>query len=416
MADLSERVKPVLEWVRGAWGSTVRRVGHDAHPRLYLPHEFTAPCANDRFRELYYWDTYFAHLGLLRHDRAHLCQANIQNMFYMVEKFGHVLNSNAVWHLNRSQPPYLAMMVRDLYERTRDRGWLASAWSPLRAEYGFWMSRRATETGLNRYLHAASEHDLIEFYRDTLVPRLGLPEADEQTMREVSYHYTAEAESGHDFTPRFRGRCADHLPVDLNSNLYEYERTFALLSRILGRGEEERWLERAEERLTRMRRYTWDGALGCFNDYDMKSDEPTGVTNAASFWPLAYGMATADEAASTVRLLRRLELPHGVSTTGDEGNARSYQWGYPNAWPPVQVMVVRGLLRYGYTAEARRIASSFLETVVRAFERDGVLWEKYDAETGEPGGAEYEPTRMLGWSAGAVVYLAEIVALPDQDS
>ncbi|MFW5789346.1 MAG: trehalase family glycosidase [Spirochaetota bacterium] len=405
-------IEEVLAYIRGAWESTVRRVGHDAHPRLYLPHEFTAPCASDRFQELYYWDTYFAHLGLLRHDRIDLAQANVANMFYMVEKFGFVLNSNAVYHLNRSQPPYLSMMVRDIWERTQDRGWLAAAWEPLRAEYDFWMTRRTTEIGLNRYLHEATTHDLVEFYEDTLVKRLDMPKTDEPTMRNVAYHYVAEAESGHDFTPRFRRRCADHAPIDLNSNLYQYERNFAQFAKALGRSDADRWLERAADRLTRLRRYCWDPALGCFNDYDIAADETTGVVNAASFWPLAYGIATDSEASATMRLLRRLELTHGVSTCADSPNARTYQWGYPNAWPPVQLMVCRGLGRYGRTDDAMRVARAFLHTATAQFEETGALWEKYDALTGSPGAAEYEPARMLGWTAGVFVAMAAF-ACPD---
>ncbi len=409
MDDLQARVEPILRSIRGQWESTVRSVGHDAHPRLYLPHEFTAPCASDRFQELYYWDTHFTNLGLIRHDRVHLAQSNVQNMLYLVRKFGFVPNSNAVYHLNRSQPPYLSMMVRDVYEKTQDRGWLRAAYEPLVEEYRFWMTHRVIAIGLNRYLHSATDHDLTEFYQTTLVDRLGLDHADEATMRETGYHYVAEAESGHDFTPRFRGRCADHVPVDLNSNLYEYERNFAFFSRILDL-DEHQWLARGAERVARMRRYLWDSTLGCFNDYDVVRDEPTAIAHAASFWPLAYGIATESEARSTVRLLARLEGPHGVSTCARSAEAERYQWGYPNAWPPIQLMVCLGLARYGYHDEARRVARSYLETVSEQYSATGYLWEKYDSLTGAPGGAEYEPARMLGWSAGVFIALAAFLS------
>jgi alpha,alpha-trehalase len=409
MGELHERVKPVMDYIRSEWEATVRSVGRDAHPRLYLPHEFTAPCASDRFQELYYWDTYFTHLGLLRHDRVDLVQSNIRNMFYMIRKYGFVPNSNAVYHLNRSQPPYLSMMVRDLYERTQDRGWIRAAWEPLRSEYDFWMSRRGTSVGLNRHLHEATDHDLTEFYEHTLMKRLGLERTDAKAMRDVASHYVAEAESGHDFTPRFGGRCADYAPIDLNCTLYQYERNFADFSRILSLGEERMWLDRAGERLARLRRYAWNPSLGAFTDYDVVHDEPGGLAHAASFWALAFGLATAGEARSTARLLRRLEREHGVATCEDGPESRRYQWGFPNAWPPVQVMVCRGLARYGYTKEAARIARKYVETVTGRFEATGALWEKYDSVTGEPGGAEYEPARMMGWSAGTFVYLWELL-------
>ncbi|MFW6288378.1 MAG: trehalase family glycosidase [Spirochaetota bacterium] len=411
MDTLRERVAPVLSYIREEWESTVRSVGHDAHPRLYLPHEFTTPCAVDQFQELYYWDTYFTHLGLLRDGRVHLAQSNVLNMFYMIRKFGFVLNSNAVWHLNRSQPPYLSMMVREVFDRTGDRGWLRAAYEPLRSEYDFWMTRRMTDVGLNRYLHDATDHDLHEFYDGALAKRLGLPPADDETVKEVSYHYVAEAESGHDFTPRFHGRCADFAPIDLNSNLYEYERNFAEFSRILDNGEDGFWNERGEERLALIRRYCWDGTVGAFNDYDCAEDAPSGVVNAAMFWPLAYGLATPAEAEATVRLLSYVEGPHGVSTCADTPEARRFQWGFPNAWPPIQVMVCKGLARYGFNDDATRIARKYIETVTTRFEADGYLWEKYDSLTGALGEAEYEANRMLGWTAGVFVYLAEFLGL-----
>ena len=410
MDELTARVQAVLRYIRESWESTVRTLDHDAHPRLYLPHEFTVPCAADRFQELFYWDTYFTNVGLVLDGRVHLAQSNVQNMFYLIRTFGFVPNSNAVYHLNRSQPPYLSMMVRDIYEKTRDDGWLRAAMDPLEIEYRFWMTDRVADIGLNRHLHAATDHELTEFYRGTLTRRLGMEPADRETMREVSYHYTAEAESGHDFTPRFRGRCADHAPIDLNSNLYQYERNFAELARILGRSDQA-WLDRSAERVARMRRHMWDAALGCYNDYDMANDEPTGIVTAASFWPLAYGIATESEAASTVRLLGRLEGPCGVSTCGDGPDARRYQWGYPNSWPPVQLMVCRALARYGYDEAAQRVARTYLETVTRQFEATGYLWEKYDSTTGEAGGAEYEPAKMLGWTAGVFVRLADYLGL-----
>ena len=406
MDELRERIAGVLAFIRKGWESTVRRAGHDAHPRLYLPCEFTVPCASDRFQELFYWDTYFTNLGLLRHGRVELARSNVRNMFYLVHRYGFVPNSNAIYHLNRSQPPYLCMMVRDIYEATGDRDWLREACDSLEDEYRFWMTERLTDVGLNRHLHSATDHDLCEFYRNTLMRRLAMEQTDEATMRAVAYHYVAEAETGHDFTPRFDGRCADHVPVDLNSNLYEYEHSIADFRIILGRDSRD-WHDRCSKRLTRMRRHNWSTATGCFADYDMTHDRTSHVITAASFWPLAYGLATEAEARSTVRLLGHLEGPHGVSTCADGPDARRYQWGYPNAWPPVQHMVWKGLLRYGYREQARRIARKYVETVTSRFELTGQLWEKYDSTTGLTGGAEYKPARMLGWTAGVFVSFAE---------
>jgi alpha,alpha-trehalase len=72
-------------------------------------------------------------------------------------------------------------------------------------------------------------------------------------------------------------------------------------------------------------------------------------------------------------------------------------------------LAASGLARYGYHDDAHRIARKYLSTMTRFFERDGGLWEKYDACTGEPNQGEYEADPMLGWCAGVFVALAEMI-------
>ena len=325
MRELGTRVGQVTRYIREHWNTTVRRAGNDAYPLLEVPYPYTVPCPTDQFQELFYWDTYFTNLGLLGHGETVLARGNVDDLLHLVRSVGFVPNSNTVHHLNRSQPPYLAMMVRDVYGITGDADWLRDAYDVLRIEYDFWISRRSKPVGLSGHLHNASRHELLEFYDEVLVRRLGMGPASEEEKLNASHHHLAEAESGHDFTPRFHGRCAHFVPVDLNSNLYRYERELAAFSRILGMHDEHEWDARSTERLRLMRRYCWDGAAGCFTDYDFQSDEPSGVVCAAAFWPLAWGMATGTEAASTVRLLASLERAHGVATCADDEAARARQ-------------------------------------------------------------------------------------------
>ena len=54
------------------------------------------------------------------------------------------------------------------------------------------------------------------------------------------------------------------------------------------------------------------------------------------------------------------------------------QWAYPNGWAPLHFIVVQGLRRYGYEAEARRIAFRWLKTNNDWFMKHGVFLEKYN--------------------------------------
>src|SRR5207237_9439928 len=74
-----------------------------------LPHAYAVP--GGRFREVYYWDSYFTMLGLLASGRTDLVRSMLDNFAYLVETVGHIPNGNRTYYLSRSQPPFFAAMV-----------------------------------------------------------------------------------------------------------------------------------------------------------------------------------------------------------------------------------------------------------------------------------------------------------------
>ena len=116
-----------------------------------LPYPYTTPCAEDSFQEMYYWDTYFTNAGLLLWGKTEYAKNNIENMLYLIEKYGFMPNGNRTFYLNRSQPPFLSHMVRDFFEVTGDKEWLSRAYNTLVKEYDFWQTKRVAENGLNGY-------------------------------------------------------------------------------------------------------------------------------------------------------------------------------------------------------------------------------------------------------------------------
>jgi neutral trehalase len=92
----------------------------------------------------------------------------------------------------------------------------------------------------------------------------------------------------------------------------------------------------------------------------------------------------------------------------------------------MQHLVVAGLDRYGYHADAVRIASRFLDTVARnwldpdpaaAWERGrlrrhrqpGTLYEKYTID-GRVSDDEYAAEEGLGWTAGVYLHAFDLVS------
>ena len=140
----------IEEFIKEHWSDCVLEGREDGETRIGLPYQYSIP-ATEMFDCMYYWDTYFANLGLLRSGRAMMAKYNVDNMLYLVNKYGFMPNGSNFVLLNRSQPPFLSEMVRDIYDYYKDSAWLRGAYEMLKKEYEFWMIERITPAGLNRY-------------------------------------------------------------------------------------------------------------------------------------------------------------------------------------------------------------------------------------------------------------------------
>ena len=104
-----------------------------------------------------------------------------------------------------------------------------------------------------------------------------------------------------------------------------------------------------------------------------------------------------------------LLLVGGAATTG---RATGQQWDYPNAWPPLQALLIDGLEGAGredasVAALAASLAGRWLETMEVAWDRKRFMFEKYDAtQVGVGGGGgEYSPQTGFGWTNGVALDL-----------
>src|SRR5258708_4657890 len=55
-----------------------------------LPHPYIVP--GGRFREVYYWDSYFTMLGLIQSGRTDLVRDMLDNFSYLIAPVGHIPN------------------------------------------------------------------------------------------------------------------------------------------------------------------------------------------------------------------------------------------------------------------------------------------------------------------------------------
>jgi alpha,alpha-trehalase len=302
----------------------------------------------------------------------------------MFRRFKVIPNASRTYLTGRSQPPLLTSFIFDVYQTYKlDERWLKKAMTIAQKEYEtVWMgtkkpNERNVYRGLSRYYDINYLHDL------------------------------AEAESGWDMTPRFDRRALNYLPVDLNALLYKYETDFARAARISGDEQgAARWDDAAVARKAIMDELMWDRMKGLYYDYNYVKGKRGNVSSLAAYFPMWAGMVNDKQAATMVRALRRFEQKGGLSTTDALPlgqfmlGSMPTQWAYPNGWAPLQFIVVRGLERYGYHKDARRVAMKWLKANLQWFNENHTFLEKYNVVSPEkpPLKGLYPSQTGFGWS------------------
>lgn len=71
----------------------------ELHSLLPLPGITAVP--GDRFRELYYWDSFWVIKGLLVSGMTETATSEVRNLLSMLETYGHVPNGARAYYINR---------------------------------------------------------------------------------------------------------------------------------------------------------------------------------------------------------------------------------------------------------------------------------------------------------------------------
>lgn len=384
---------------------------------LPLPYRYVVP--GGRFREIYYWDSYFTMLGLEESGRHDLATDMVRNFAWLIERYGHVPNGNRSYYLSRSQPPFFSSMV-DLLVASEGSEVYGRFLREMQREYDFWMEGAeslAPGSADRRVVRLADGTLLNRYWDDRDTPREESYRHDVETAREsdrpaaeVYRNLRAAAESGWDFSSRWLAdgrtlatiRTVELVPVDLNSLLYSLEQTLARAYRANARpAEAVEFTQRALERRRGMHRYLWNPRTGIYEDYDWRERRRTGHITAATLYPLFVGVATQAQANDIVKVVERELLePDGLATTTV---VTGQQWDAPNGWAPLQWIAIEGFNRYGHRSLARRIAHRWIRENLAVYEATGKLVEKYDV-TGDAAasGGEYPLQDGFGWTNGVL--------------
>jgi alpha,alpha-trehalase len=400
---------------------------------IALAHPYVVP--GGRFREIYYWDSYFTAEGLAVSGRLDLVEGLIRNFADLIERYGYVPNGTRLYYLGRSQPPMFCAMLQ-LLERYRGTAAVTPFLPALLREYAFWMDpafggdgnaqaapaawpraaahvvELAAGAVLNRYWDAHDTPRPESFAEDLHT----LAQAAERRRGGLFREIRAGAESGWDFSSRWFApgggiesiRSTELVAVDLNALLWQLERQLADWLAQAGDARAAGFTAAAEARRGLLLAHCWDEAAGWFFDLHWPSGRRTGALTLAGAFPLYCGMVDGAQAARMAEAIEaRFLRPGGVVTTLE---CSGEQWDAPNGWAPLQWVVVQGLRRYGHDRLADEIADRFVALVERVWRRTGKMMEKYDVcdMTREAGGGEYPVQDGFGWTNGVVrAFLAQ---------
>ena len=416
------------EHIRELWPVLTRSADvSDPYSSLIpLPNAYVVP--GGRFREVYYWDSYFTMLGLVESGRTDLVHHMLDNFAHLITTVGHIPNGNRTYYLGRSQPPYFAAMV-GLYAQATDTSRALTYLDALEAEHVFWMDGADRITAGQAYRRVVRLPDgalLNRYWDDRPYPRPEAYKEDYRTaqslpasQREAMYrNLRAGAESGWDYSSRWMRdpsdlrtlEVTDIAPVDLNSLLYNQERMIAALRRYRAHeGDADvaaRFEKMADDRKRVLLAATYDPAGGFFFDVRWKSGERvTDRPSLAAAEPLYFGIATPEQGRATAARLERDFLKPGgfVTTLIPSGQ----QWDAPNGWPNLEWLAMEGVRRYGRGDVADLARDRWLALNRRVYRQTGKMTEKYDVLDVQrtAGGGEYPNQDGFGWTNGVALAL-----------
>lgn len=429
-----QQLQTWAEKIHNLWKLLGKKIGAGVkdHPELYsqiyTPHPVIVP--GGRFRELYYWDSYWVINGLLLSEMTDTAHGMIQNFLHLVNRYGFVPNGGRIYYERRSQPPFLTLMVESYYQATKDKDFLRAALPALQREYQFWMQNRSVVLRVNGTEHVLNNFDVQvglprpESYTDDLELAEGLSDGSKE---QLWMDLKAGAESGWDFSSRWfinsdghnsgvlrDTRTSQILPADLNALLCRNEKTLASFHRILGDGDSAALYDQAaERRLEAMEAMLWDAERGAWFDYSLMTHSKHlefYPSNLAPVWAACYSQPEmAEKAVQYLKGSGALQFPNGVPTSLRQSGQ---QWDYPNAWPPLQHMLIEGLSKLP-SQDAQNLAFDLAQRWIRTnwltYMKYEAMFEKYDVNgDGKPGGGgEYEVQLGFGWTNGVALQLLD---------
>ncbi|KYM96555.1 Trehalase [Cyphomyrmex costatus] len=429
------------EWAKRLnyiWNTLARKINNDVmvnpqrHSLIYVNNTFVIP--GGRFKEFYYWDSYWIIEGLLLCDMHETVKGMIENFLSIVEKYGFVPNGGRVYYLSRSQPPLLIPMVAKYYDYTKDRKFLKKNIAILEKEFEYWRNEKTVDVTKNGKTYKMAHYVVNsrgprpESYKEDYQLAQQVPE---QERGAVYNDLKAAAESGWDFSYRWCIRTnkdanlslvnvstSNIIPVDLNAILQRNARMLSRFYGILGNVKKDwRYAQIASEYQAAINNVLWNEDEGIWLDYDMKNKQSRNTfypSNLSPLYTMSYDWNKRNKyALRSISYIKRNKIDSYFGGTPSSINYTGEQWDFPNAWPPLQSFVILGLHQTKVKQAvdlAKTLADRWLKSNYLGYDEYGKMFEKYNSlHPGEGGGGgEYNVQDGFGWTNGIVFELLRL--------
>ncbi|KAI6209128.1 Trehalase [Aphelenchoides besseyi] len=403
----------------------------EKHTLIYVPHPFIVP--GGRFREYYYWDTYWVIKGLIASGMHTMIRSILSNFVYIIDTYGMIPNGGRIYYLARSQPPLLSGMFYEYYEATGDLKFVRKNIHELE----FWDKHRSVNVTIN-----GQNHVVFQFRAGSNVPRPESFREDVELVRNVESwkersrvwrNLASAAESGLDFSSRwFKNQTelstidtTNVVPVELNAficwNLNILSYFYGLIP---GEGEKESYYR------TRLFKFRSSFQKVFFVEkedgwYDYNLRERNNFiefypSNAIPMFTQCYDsmdIRKVERAFDRLRRFGAFGFNNGVPSSLHNGTRQQWSVGRttPNSWPPFQHMLIEGLRRSEspqLQEEGFDLAKQWVRVNYENFKKSGKMWEKYNVDGDLGIGGEYPVQAGFGWTNGVILDL--LVAYADR--
>ncbi|MBC7628214.1 alpha,alpha-trehalase TreF [Ferruginibacter sp.] len=416
----SDTKQDLATHIKSLWQVLKRNPDVAVEGSSLLPLSYPYIVPGGRFREIYYWDSYFTMLGLKESNEWEMIENMINNFAFLINTYGHIPNGNRSYYLSRSQPPFFAMMVNLLADK-KGASVYATYQKELQKEYDYWMDKTAATKHavtmpdgsiLNRYYDADIKPRQESFKEDFEIATTE-SRGDAAAFEKKSKELRSGAESGWDFSSRWFAdgesintiQTTNSIPVDLNGLMLNLELTLAKAYRQTGNiSAAMEYTNAAAKRKAAINKYCFNTKQSWYYDYIISTKKQSTEQTIAGVSPLFFNIASKKQSAAIAAVLKAKFLKSGgvVSTLKTTGQ----QWDAPNGWAPLQWIAVKGLDNYGLKNQAKDIAARWVALNEKVYTNTGKMMEKYNVVDSklDAGGGEYKSQDGFGWTNG--VYLA----------